>query len=340
MIKIGDNTNSLIQKLMEGHPSTMLTIGVYHKGSTSFKLFNNSGEIPYKSYIYEIASITKVFTASLLAKYLYDGKMDLGDSISKYIPELENDIYYPTLERLATHTAGYTSEALTKNQIIKIYAKTFWNTLLNKPFYAPADFYMDYEKMIWFAKQKKLQDRDYEYSYTNYSFALLGQGIGRAVSKPFVELMTEFIQQDLGLNNTMFGTNRPGILSGYVNNINVGNEDLRKGDCTAPAHFLTSNAEDLLKFARMNIEKSPSYLELCHKVYPINQKVFDIGWGWVYFKSKYSGMFWMDGGSEGFSSSVSFVKDKDFAMIFLLNVGSYKDRLELADAIMHENCDE
>jgi len=342
LIKISKNANELIQKLMKEYPNTKLTVGIYHDENTSLKLFDVSGEIPYESHIYEIASITKAFTASLFAKYLHESKMDLNDSIAKYIPELEDRKYYPTLKRLATHTAGYKTEALTRVQIAKIYIKFFWNSMLKRQFYAPVDFYMDHKKIIWFAKQKKLQDKNYEYSYTNYSFALLGHGISQVAGKQFVELMEKFIKQDLGLDNTIFGTNRDGILSGYVNNVNVGNEGLGKGDCTAPAHFLTSNAEDLLAFARMNIEENPQYLGLCHNIYPINKKEFgieyDIGLGWVYFKEKKPCRFFMSGGSEGFTSAISFVKEKNFAMAILTNAGSYKGILELSDTIMNDNC--
>ena len=112
-MKVNRKAQEHINKLMIENPNTILTIGYLHNGEKSFKLFDATGEIPYKNYAYEIDSISKVFATSLLAKYLQDGKMDLNDSVTKYIPELEEDKYYPTLKRLDTHTAGYKSEALT-----------------------------------------------------------------------------------------------------------------------------------------------------------------------------------------------------------------------------------
>ena len=265
-MKINDKANELIEKLMVENPNTILTIGYLHKGQTSFKLFDATGEIPYERYAYEIASISKVFTTSLLAKYLYEGKMNLNDSVAKYIPELEEDKYYPTLLRLATHTAGYKHEALTKGEVIKLIAKHWWMIRSKKPSSYWTDFIMDYEKLVWFAKNNKLEDKDYQWLYTDYSIALLAEAVRQKSGKSFEQLMTEFLECDLGLKHTKTITDRPDMLDGYFFDHNVGTmKGYRKGDYTAPAGGLTSTAEDLLQFAKMNIEENPNFLRLTHK---------------------------------------------------------------------------
>ena len=335
-MKINEKAKELIQKLMENNPNTKLTIGHLHKGEMSFKLFDETGEVPYESFAYEIASISKVFTTSLLAKYLQEGKMNLSDSVAKYIPELEEDKYYPTLGRLATHTAGYKSEALTSGEMVKVIAKYLWMGLRKKPSSYWTDFIMDYEKLVWFAGKNKLEDKDYDWGYSDYSIALLGEAICQMVDKPFAELMTEFLDE-LGLKQTKTITDRSDMLSGYFFNHNVGTmKGYRNDDYTAPAGGITSTAEDLLEFARMNIEESPSFLALCHKVYPTTQKGFDMGLGWWNWNEQPYETHSHTGGSEGFSSSLTFIKELETATVILTNAYGY-DATELSNEIFRGN---
>jgi CubicO group peptidase (beta-lactamase class C family) len=164
-VKINEKTHEMIQTLMKNHPNTKLSIGYLNKGETSFRLFDATGEIPYKSYAYEIASVSKVFTTSLLAKYLHEGKMNLYDSVATYIPDLQDGANYPTLKRLATHTAGIAHEALTYPQIAKVMYKYFLMRVRKKPTgYLHSFGTVDYEKFIWFAKrQKPYEDKDYKW---------------------------------------------------------------------------------------------------------------------------------------------------------------------------------
>ena len=154
-MNISEQANKLIQKVMKDYPHTKLTIGVLHQGKTMFKLFDNSGEIPYESHLYEIASISKVFTTSLFAKYLQEGKMNLNDSIAKYIPELEDERYHPTLRSLATHTSGYPRESFTKGEWIKLLTGYSIASIQRKPLKSDDLYFMNYEKMIRFAKKKQ-----------------------------------------------------------------------------------------------------------------------------------------------------------------------------------------
>jgi len=345
-MKINDKATELIGNLIEENPNTKLSIGYLHKGKTSFKLFDATGEIPYESHAYEIASISKVFTTSLLAKYLQEGKMNLNDSVAKYIPELEEDKYYPTLQRLATHTAGYKYELpITVGLIIKSIAKLLWKLLRDKKPSLIHDYVLDYDDLILCAKKSKLEDKDYDWEYLDYSIALLAEAVCQMKGIPFDELMTHFLK-GLGLKNTRTETTRSDMLDGYLFNRNVGTmkKGYRKGNYTAPAGGLTSTAEDLLEFARMNIEETPSYLALTHKTYPTSQKGFDMGLGWWIWNEGEDGneknpAYSHGGGSEGFSSNLVFIKELETAVVILTNVGYY-DPSELSNEIFRGNYEE
>jgi len=342
-MRINHKAREFIDMLMVKNPNTILTIGYLHKGEKTFKLYDTTGEIPYKSHAYEIASISKVFTTSLLAKYLHEEKMNLNDSVAKYIPELEEYKYYPTLKRLATHTAGYKYEMHpTVGLFVKLILISFWRLLVYKK---PVDYYnyvLDYKGLISHAKKTKLEDRDYDWEYLDYSIALLAEAICQRSGIPFDDLVMQFLEEELGLKHTKTITDRPDMLDGYLNNRNVGTmkKGYRKGNYTAPAGGLTSTAEDLLEFAKMNIEESPSYLALTHECFPTNQEGFDMGLGWWYWNEQENPPYSHGGGSEGFSSSLTFIKELGNAVVVLTNTHGYDDIYQLSNEIFRGNLED
>lgn len=92
MYQINSKTLNLIKKSCKGKKHIKLTIGLLAGKDTMLKVYDESGEIaPEPAYTYEIGSITKIFTASLLSKFVFENKMSLTDSIKKYIPGLDTE---------------------------------------------------------------------------------------------------------------------------------------------------------------------------------------------------------------------------------------------------------
>jgi len=339
-MKINEQSIELIQKLMDKHPHTLLTIGVLHKGETSFKLFDASGEIPYESHLYEMGSIGKTFTTSLLAKYVSKGKMNLDDSVAKYISVLDDEKYYPTLKRLATHTAGYPADyeldmKLLMNLLWKYYIKREQPIIQD-------NMTVSKEKLIRLAKKRKLKDTDYPWVYSNFGMSLLGLALSNVAGKDFLTLMTEYINQDLKLKNTFVGTNYDQLVKGYdVKNQEIIPWFITKDDQYIPAGGgMLTTAEDLLEYARLNLEETPEYLTLCHDYQAPGGKGsgnMDMALGW-WFNTR-DKICWHAGNVNGCATSLSFTKGKDFAIVALANVYSYDEREPLTNAVLLENWD-
>ena len=325
-MKLNEKSKELIKKATKDKPHIKLTIGVLHEGETTFKLFDQNGEIPYESHLYETGSVGKVFTTSLLAKFVQEGKMDLNDSISKYMPELDDNKYYPTLKRLATHTAGYPMRyPMSKGEMLKV----AYNQLAQKQFKAQDYIQMDYDKMIRLTKEANLKDKDYKWAYSNFGISLIGYVISCVAEKDYWDLMNEYLADDLGFKHSIMGTNTPRILAGHdTKNRNVGNWSLGKEDYLTPAGNITSNAEDLLEFARMNFEESPSHLSLCHTLYDLKSKHSNMGLGW-WIDYKNPNIYYHGGNTDGFASMLAFDKKKKAAVAILTNVRAYVEREKL-----------
>ena len=332
IMNLSEKASNLIKGATKGKEHIKFTVGVLQKEETSFKLFDSDTEIPYKSYLYEMGSIGKTFTTSLLAKYVNDGQMNLDDSVAKYIPELEEDKYYPTLKRLATHTAGYpTRYPMSKSEIFSLISKQIRRKPLNISDYVT----MNKEKMIRLAKEIRLRDKDYKWEYSNFGISLLGYAVSNVAGQSFWDLMSSYFSQDLGLKNSFMVVDKENLLNGYdIRSRDVGNWRAREDEYIVPAGAgMISNAEDLLEYAKFNMEESPDYLRLCHDRYEVKSKNNDMGLGW-WIDKKNPDVYYHGGNTEGFASMLGFDKKKKTAVVILTNVMHYKGRTQLFDDIL------
>ena len=335
-MKLNENSFNIIKNATKDKPHLKFTVGVLNNGEAHYKLFTDTKELPYESHLYEIGSIGKLFTASLLAKLVSEGKMNLDDHINKYITDLADVNYPPTLKKLATHTSGYPATyPIAKGEVFRLALKQIGGMIKKKPMRAEEYLHMDYERMIFLAKEAKLKNKEYGWSYSNYGYGLLGHAISCAVKTPFWDAMNGFLSEELHLKNTFLGTNSPNILAGYDHlNQNVGNWRLGAEDFLTPSGNISSNAEDLLEFAKMNIKGNPNFLELCHTRYDMKSKHSDMGLAW-FIDYKNPSIYYLGGNVQGFASMLAFDKTKKNAVVLLTNVGFYKGREELFMEILN-----
>ena len=336
-MKINKTAQDLINQLMERHPNTLLTIGTLHNGKTSFKLFDKTGEIPYQSHLYEMGSIGKTFTTSLLAKMVSEGEMSLDDSVAKYIPELNDGKYYPTLRRLATHTAGYPEDYEAED--LKLIIPLLWRMYVKREQLLIQDVMaVSKVKLIRFAKKRELKDEDYPWVYSNFGMALLGLAISNVAGTDFMTVMTEFVQQVLKLTNTFVGTNTDQLIPGYdLKNRKITPWIVTKEDqyISAGGGMITT-AEDLLKYAEWNLAETPDYLIVAHEYQAKGQKdgmTMALGWR----LNPDEKIWWHFGNTSGFATSLAFSKEKDFAVVILANIQDYAEREPLLNAVLLEN---
>jgi CubicO group peptidase (beta-lactamase class C family) len=317
MFEISDKTLRLIEKTSKGKKHLKLTVGYLTGNDSVIKIYNENGELDtFQKYYYEIGSITKTFTVSLLSKYVYENKMSIHDSIQKYIEELRADQYYPTLLRLATHTSGYSERLpLNKREYFKIILGLIsgnGDMKKNNP------LNMDFNKMKILIENNKLKDADYSWKYTNFGISLIGYGLGIVSGKGYWDTMNDFLQNELGLNDTYLGTSNNNLHGYDSKNNGCGNWKWNKNNLISPAGAISSTAEDLLKYAKINIYAGKPYLSLCLKKHGNGKKKYDMGLGWCLLK-KNNNVSLHGGGTGCFSSFLAFDKDKKIAAVVLAN---------------------
>lgn len=303
-----------IDALYKGRKHVELTIGILKDGKKEIIHYGPQREIRPEVLVYPVGSICKLFTASLAAKYISEGKLDLNAPLSKYIPGLP-DRYYPSLEKLATHTSGFTTQPYNLWTMIPFFLK------MNKEgglFHTnPFRGYPTEEGMMEILKKTKLEDKPYKFVYSNIGMSILGYIAGSISKEGFWDSLTRYIQEDLGLKNTFLG------------NVDLAGYDRKdqpckcwqwqKEDVIAPAGALNSTAEDLLDFAVKNLDGSLPYLGMCHTVHGPCEKNANSGLAWRLEKD--APISWHTGAAGAFNAYLGINREKKTAVAVAVNYG-------------------
>lgn len=203
-----ETCSSLMQQ--RGWPSLSVAIVLDQKiiFSQAFGFADVDKKIPATTKtIYRIASMTKLFNATMLMQLAERGKVNLNDPLSKYITGYKPK-YLPnsgptTLRQLATHTSGLHVDA----------AQGFWHYFSNFEWVVSKGK----EKVVWgITKNDLLSTLDkveIEYTpnmyphYSNFGFQLLGIALENAAHESFEKYIKSNILDPLDMRNSDFSLN-------------------------------------------------------------------------------------------------------------------------------------
>lgn len=261
--------------------------------------------------LFEIGSITKVFTGILLADAVLKGKAVLDDPISKHLPAdlLSDDspLQAVTLLDLTTHTSGL--PRLPGN--------------LDRGG-DPADPYAHYDEARLYAYLKGFQSSDFKdrgkTSYSNLGVGLLGHLLERVSGKPYEDLVKEMIFEPLGMRDS-FVQRKPGVIpADRENRFATGHSGGKEVphwhiDALAGAGAIVSSARDLARFAQAHwSEKTPADLRAAMEMAATPQRG-KVGLGWFIGEKGLN----HNGGTGGFRSEIRISLDEKSASIRLMN---------------------
>jgi CubicO group peptidase (beta-lactamase class C family) len=288
---------------MEGNEVTH-----YHYGQTQLE----GGKAVDENTVYEIGSISKVFTTILLADEVLKGRMNLDDPIAKYLPKTltvpNRDGKEITLKDLATHTSGLPrmpgniSPADMKN-----------------PF---ADYTV--ELLYAFLSDYTLpRDIGSKYEYSNLGMGLLGHILELHTNTTYEALVIERIATPLGMEHTrvlLTDDMKANLALGYDEQMEItSNWDI---PTLAGAGALRSTTSDMLIFLKANTANDDSDLNKAMKLshalaFTSDDQTFNIGLGWHYAHN--DSIVWHNGGTGGYRTFIGFLKDSDEAVVVLTN---------------------
>jgi CubicO group peptidase (beta-lactamase class C family) len=147
--------------------------------------------------VFNIASLSKQFTAVSLLLLQEQGKLSLDDDVRKYLPEVPDYGKRITLRHLANHTSGL-------RDLPAVLALAGWNWLDA----VPEQYALDV-----IARQKHLNfEPGSKYSYSNSGYYLMAVVVERVSGQRFSEFTREHIFEPLGMLHSRFYDDRRMIM--------------------------------------------------------------------------------------------------------------------------------
>ena len=309
------NIQNLLQEYLEDNGTPGAAVALIDHGKIQFFYSGNmaiDGNPVTEDTIFEIGSITKVFTTLALMDMVDKGMVQLDDPVEKYllgekVPELDGKKI--TLRHLATHTSGI--PRMPDNFAPK----------------DPSNPYQDYtvERLYDYLQSCTLAKAPGDaLEYSNVGMGLLGHILSTRSEKNYEELIQSLIAQSLNMPNTSVSiTNEvtANFASGHHLQQTVNHWDFTSAFAGAGA--FRSNIKDMANFLAANMREmsSPlsSVLLKCHeKQYEVTPDTA-FGLGWVLSKSNGAELIWHNGGTGGFRSYLGFNPKTQKGVVVLSN---------------------
>lgn len=258
--------------------------------------------------LFEIGSITKVFTALLLADQVNQGMVTLNTPVKELIPEEEVDaVAIVPLRTLASHTAGLPRLPLTR---------ILWSLIY------PANPYRGSQPGELYRAIATADPAPETCQYSNLGPALLGQLLATTAEQPYETLIQTQVLAPLGLTDTHFdlapeATER--LAQGHrENGLPTTNWQL---DAYAPAGGLKSTVTDMGRFlaAAMAADWPPLALSL----QPDSENCEpDFGLGWVFTDLDETPMIMHNGRTGGYYAFLGWLPEVDRGLVLLTNISN------------------
>ena len=283
---------------------------------------------PGADSIFEIGSITKVFTALALAKQSLAGLVDLDEPVRQLLPA---GVQVPsragreiTLRHLATHTSGL--PCLPKGML--------WRVLLhpNEPDpYAKCSAELILEGLSRTKLHAPPGDR---FRYSNLGGGLLGLALASRAGTTYESVIDAEVCRPLVLTDTHISLD-----PARAERLAQGHTRSRKAtplwnlNALAGAGALRSTAIDLVRFARAQLDPGTSEIadaiELTHQPQHRINRLAGVRLGWMGLRlhPRFDSvdLIWHNGGTGGFRSWIGFIPAKQAAVVVLSNTARSVD---------------
>jgi D-alanyl-D-alanine-carboxypeptidase/D-alanyl-D-alanine-endopeptidase len=258
--------------------------------------------------VFEIGSISKTFTALLLADLVQKKAIRLEDSVEKYLPD---SVKIPsfngrniTFADLATHTSGL--PRMPTNIVPK----------------NPENPYIDYgvKELYAFLKTAQLENGMGNYNYSNVGVGLLGHVLTQISGESYEQLLQNVICNPLKMNETSTLNSSSWLTTGHVDNKPVSHWDF---DIMAGAGAIRSNAKDLMRYLRAELDLSTGALAGAMKqsqqpLYIVDSTL-KMALGWHITATANDEIYWHNGGTGGYRAFAGFSQKSNKAIVILNN---------------------
>ncbi len=314
LYKVDDPAHTIIENMIipfiNDNKIPGLAIATYVDQKDSilcYGLSNKKHQTPItQDTLFEIGSVTKVFTATELALEVLQNRMYLDNSITEYVPTLRktSPIVNVTLLQLATHTSSLPRVAPKQNVNHK-YTRGDLIHFINTwtPQYPIGSHYL----------------------YSNLAFGLLGFALENIEEKSYQMVIRKDICTPLGMTSTW--TDVPNYL---MKNLATGYSAIG-----VPIKFpwkviwkgsgaLRSSPKDMLQFLKANLgvfgpSRLKDAMQLAQKSFFIANDKLSLGLAWQRSLDKGILIIDKDGAVPGFSTYIGMIPSNKIGIVICIN---------------------
>lgn len=307
-----------VEKFLRRTNADSLVVGVYKDGKTYVRGYGDNK--PDQNTVFQIGSITKVFTALLLQVLCDEGIIKMDMTLEQLIGrrvKLSPKAKKITLRQLATHTSGL--PRLPKSIVNCIVDKVGKKSLMVDPY-----SHIDSGLVYGYLELTNDNHKAGKFVYSNYGMGLLGHVLESVTGKKYEVLLEEKILVPLNMNHTRINLTpemQASLTQGYTS----------KGEPTPIWGFnalegagaLNSHAKDMLKFIGANFEiNSPVSIALNTMRESRSNNPTSEGWMKPGLIEKFFGnkhIDWHNGMVGGYASYLSIDSKKKTGMCVVVN---------------------
>lgn len=325
--KISTKIDSVIRDNYKNNPEIGISVGFISNNEEFYTAYGTISKESKsridKNSLFEIASITKILTANLIAQAVIDHKIKLDDYIDGFLPKeyvlhqnLKNKI---RISDLASHQSGLPDIDFPKlielnpQQPISNVTQNTLTALINT-----CNELKDYGK----------------YRYSTIGYTLLGQILERVYGKSYDIIIREKLTDPLKMTTTLTTDfNVKNRTTGH--NQDGGIQEFFHWNVTAPAGLVKSNSADMIRFLKAVLNDKTK----AGQASVIGEKIFykddkrEMGLGLNISTDDQNTLYLKSGDSMGQSSILCYNRAKKWGIIILLDQRNSKMRQDLLNTI-------
>ncbi len=311
------STFDTIEKFALTYPDeTQFSIAIIKNDSVNFiGLKKREGELVLicnKDSLFEIGSITKVFTSTILVNLILQGKINPDESISQSLPfklnSNEENAQKITFKSLSNHTSGLPNYPSNLDSVARLH---------------PLNPYVEYDSLLlkdYLENEMTLLSVPGDkYEYSNLGYGILGYLLELETGKSYENLLKEYVFQKYGM--TISTTNRNKVQKYLVQGYDEKGEHVPNWDLNIHrgAGAVLSSTNDLANFVLANFSNDPILKYQRQITFKVENNDLELAYGWhIYTKN---GVVWYfhNGRTGGYRSNITMDLEKKNAVILLVN---------------------
>ncbi len=295
-----------------------LVIAVVKNGEARYLAYGPEGATP--DSLFQIGSVTKVFTGLLLQVLVDEGKLRMEDRLSTLIGDrypLAPAVADVTLRQLATHTAGLPSvPAPIEDEVKRRLGK---GDLMADPYNI-----LSREEVLSYLANPIGKTAPGRFSYSNYGMGLLAHVLELKTGETYPALLQRLLFQPLGMKDS-HGDLETDVAARLVQGHDAAGKPVGPWHFTAlgGAGAITSSARDLVRFIEAEFDpSSPLALSLARQREKRSDGSGPIAWqepGVPEWLEGSRTIFWHNGAVNGYFSYIAIDPGRRHGVVVLAN---------------------